>query len=88
MDESSDMKFSVITNWTRLAVLSCGLFGLFCSSGCLQSTVGGQTLPSAYYLRDDVQFHPAGQEFLLPNQQRVLEEYKLNRQSVDENLRE
>ncbi|WP_459556566.1 hypothetical protein [Lacunimicrobium album] len=43
-------------------------------TGC-QSTVGGQTLPSANYLRDDVQFFPAGSEDLIPNQRRALEEY-------------
>jgi hypothetical protein len=42
--------------------------------GC-QTTIGGQTLPSAYYLRDDVQYFPAGPEFLLPNTKRAIEEY-------------
>lgn len=43
-------------------------------TGC-QSTIGGQTLPSAHYLRDDVQFFPAGSEDLIPNQRRALEEF-------------
>lgn len=34
------------------------------SAGC-QVDVGGQTLPSAYYLSDDVQYFPAGPEFKL-----------------------
>ncbi len=46
--------------------------------GC-QTTVGGQTLPSAYYLQDDVEYFPAGPEFLLPNQVRAIEEYKAER---------
>jgi hypothetical protein len=33
-------------------------------TGC-QVDVGGQTLPSAYYLDDDVQYFPAGPEFKL-----------------------
>lgn len=33
-------------------------------TGC-QTTIGGQTLPSPDYLKDDVQFHPAGPEFKL-----------------------
>jgi hypothetical protein len=33
-------------------------------TGC-QVDVGGQTLPSAYYLQDDVQYYPAGPEFKL-----------------------
>jgi hypothetical protein len=53
------------------------------SSGCLsgpwawlQTTVGGQTLPSAYYLQDDVQYFPAGPQDKLFNERRALEQYK------------
>ncbi|NOX56628.1 MAG: hypothetical protein GXP27_19725, partial [Planctomycetes bacterium] len=35
-------------------------------TGC-QTSIGGQTLPSAYYLEDDVQYFPTGPEFLLTN---------------------
>jgi hypothetical protein len=45
------------------------------SSGC-QTTIGGQTLPSAHYLTDDIQFHPAGPEFLLPNTVQAMDEYR------------
>ena len=31
-------------------------------AGC-QVTRNGQTLPSPYYLDDDIQYHPAGSEF-------------------------
>jgi hypothetical protein len=56
-----------------------------CSSlGCLQSTIGGQTLPSAYYLRDDLQFFPAGPEFKLSRQVQALEEYKARQQGLPE----
>lgn len=41
------------------ALASCSLL-----TGC-QTTIGGQTLPSPDYLKDDVQFHPAGPEFKL-----------------------
>lgn len=54
-------------------------------SGC-QTTMGGQTLPSAYYLQDDVQYFPAGPEFLLPNQRRALEEYRTQRSGFDAEL--
>ncbi len=43
-------------------------------TGC-QSTVGGQTLPSPDFLRDDVQYFPTYSEDLIPNQRRALEEY-------------
>lgn len=85
------MKIFKSTKWTQLALLIAGLLTSVATSGCMpfagfQSTVGGQTLPSAYYLRDDVQFFPAGEEFLLPNQVRALEEYKANRLSIENNL--
>lgn len=60
-----------------LAVCTLPLVGVGC-----QSSVGGQTLPSAYYLTDDVQYFPAGPEFLLPNEARVLEEHRLEQQAA------
>jgi hypothetical protein len=69
----------------RLAVLSGGALSLLAAVGC-QSSIGGQTLPSAYYLRDDVQYFPAGPEFLLSNQERVLEEYRLEQQAMNQGL--
>ena len=41
------------------ALLSAASF-----SGC-QSSVGGLTLPSAYYFKDDIQYFPSGPEFKL-----------------------
>lgn len=55
-------------------VASCGL------TGC-QTSVGGQIMPSGYYLRDDVQFFPAGPEFLLYNTD---QQYKDRRQGTVE----
>ena len=54
---------------------------MFSAVGC-QTTVGGQTLPSPSYLKDDVQYFPAGPEFKLTNQVRALEEYKLEREKL------
>ena len=54
-------------------------------SGC-QTVMGGQTLPSAYYLRDDVQYHPAGPEFKLPNTVRALEDYRNQKAEFDTDL--
>ena len=36
-------------------------------TGCT-TTVGGQTLPSQFYLTDDVQYYPPGREFKLANE--------------------
>ena len=45
-----------------------------CTTGC-QIDVGGQTLPSPYYLTDDIQYFPAGPEFQLTNEARAMELY-------------
>lgn len=73
-----------ILHWPRLAILACGLLTATLNTGCaLQTHVAGQTLPSAYYLTDDIQYFPAGPEFLLPNQVQALEQYKLEQQQDD-----
>lgn len=57
---------------------------LFCSialTGC-QTSIGGQTLPSATYLDDDVQYFPAGPEFKLSNQVKAAQRYKLEQEQI------
>ena len=49
--------------WAAIA-LGLGLFVTVGMTGC-QVDVGGQTLPSPYYLSDDVQYFPAGPQFKL-----------------------
>ena len=44
-----------------------GLLALTGFTGC-QVSVGGQTLPSPYYINDDVQYFPSGNEFILQNE--------------------
>jgi hypothetical protein len=39
-------------------------------------------MPSAYYLRDDVQYFPHGPEFKLSRQVEAIEEYKLRQRGV------
>ncbi|MDG2382637.1 MAG: hypothetical protein P8N76_13290 [Pirellulaceae bacterium] len=46
----------------------------FAATGC-QVDVAGQTLPSPYYLSDDVQYFPAGPEFKLSNEAAAMEAY-------------
>jgi hypothetical protein len=53
------------------AILAAGL-GL---TGC-QVDVGGQTLPSAYYLQDDIQYFPAGPEFKLAKEAAAQKAYR------------
>ena len=78
------MNLNRLKRWPQLGLLACGLLST-AATGC-QTTIGGQTLPSAYYLDDDVQYFPAGPEFLLPNQVRALEEYKLQQAAIAEGL--
>ncbi len=78
------MKSSRITGWSRAVLFSLGLLAT-AAVGC-QSTISGQTLPSAYYLDDDVQFHPAGQEDRLPILRRNLDDYRLRQQNVADGI--
>ncbi len=57
--------------------------GVCCLTGC-QTSIGGQTLPSAYYLEDDIQYFPAGPEFLLTNEVRAIEQYKAERAELEQ----
>ncbi|MCA8999585.1 MAG: hypothetical protein KDA80_21500 [Planctomycetaceae bacterium] len=70
---------------TPVVLVFAGLvaFGGLC--GC-QTHMGGQTLPSAYYLRDDVQYFPAGPETQLPNKRRAIEEYKASQEVLADDL--
>lgn len=49
--------------WTAFG-LGLGLLMTIGLTGC-QVDVGGQTLPSPYYLSDDVQYFPTGPQFKL-----------------------
>ncbi len=44
--------------------LCTGLLVCLALTGC-QVETGGQTLPSPYYMQDDVQYYPPGPEFKL-----------------------
>ena len=90
------MKITGFKHWPRLCLLACASLSM-ASTGCgimafgplagmTQTSVGGQTMPSPAYLRDDVQFYPAGPEDKLANQRRALEEYRLQREAVENGL--
>ncbi len=67
---------------TSIVLTLAAGFCLVSSTGC-QVSLNGQTLPSPYYLQDDVQYFPAGPEFKLPREAAALKaaraEEKLNR---------
>jgi hypothetical protein len=58
----------------RFVVSGALVVMLLCSVGC-QIDVGGQTLPSPYYLTDDVQYFPAGPEFKLSEEAAAMRIY-------------
>ena len=58
----------------RIVTVGCALVGI-ATTGC-QVDVGGQTLPSAYYLQDDIQYFPAGPEFKLSKEAAAQKAYK------------
>ena len=65
---------SVGRGFARLLLAAVALGGLSLA-GC-QVDVGGQTLPSAYYLQDDIQYFPAGPEFKLSKEAAAQKAYK------------
>lgn len=80
------MDRKTIKRWTQAAFLAGGLgFLAVASTGC-QTVVGGQTLPSAYYLYDDVQYFPHGPEFVLSKEVEQHEEYRLRQQSIQQGI--
>jgi hypothetical protein len=58
-----------------LSLIVCGaaMISAVASTGC-QVSVGGQTLPSAYFMKDDVQYFPKGPEFKLSREAAALKE--------------
>jgi hypothetical protein len=52
---------------TKSALCGLGLLATLGLTGC-QVSVGGQTLPSPWYVSDDVQYFPSGPEFILQNE--------------------
>ncbi len=61
--------------WFRSSLLLAVAGAGVSLTGC-QVDVGGQTLPSGYYLQDDIQYFPAGPEFKLSKEAAALKEYR------------
>ncbi len=59
----------------RFFILFLVVLGVGPLVGC-KVDVSGQTLPSAYYLQDDIQYFPAGPEFKLSKEAAALKAYK------------
>ncbi len=59
----------------RWMLVGLGLFAVVGVTGC-QVDVGGQTLPSPYYMNDDVQYYAPGPEFKLQREAAALSQAK------------
>lgn len=66
------------TVWAMGAI---SLAAIFTATGC-QVDVGGQTLPSPYYMKDDVQYFAPGPEFKLAREAAALQQAKAQQQAV------
>lgn len=76
------MKTNKQGGWVHMTLCGLGVaLALSSSTGC-QITEGGQTLPSPWYLEDDVQYFAPDQEFKLSREAAQLEQFR-----ADEALR-
>ncbi|MBE6428606.1 MAG: hypothetical protein E7028_08530 [Planctomycetaceae bacterium] len=55
-------------------IIGICLFAAFSMTTGCQSNIGGQTLPSGYYLNDDVQYYSSGSRNNLQNETAKLQE--------------
>jgi len=62
--------------WLRSALCGISLAALAVGSTGCQVTEGGQTLPSPYYVQDDVQYFAPGPEFKLSREAAAQKAYK------------
>ncbi len=70
---------SSLPSWHGLGTLlsSLVIFASLAATGC-QMDIAGQTLPSPYYLSDDVQYYAPGPEFKLAREAATLKEQSAN----------
>ncbi len=59
--------------WITLVMCGAALFSSLAMTGC-QVSIGGQTLPSPFFLKDDIQYFPKGPEFKLSKEAAALRE--------------
>lgn len=73
------------TRWAGMLAGCCLAISCLTSTGC-QVDVAGQTLPSPYYMSDDVQYFPAGPEFKLSNEAAAMAAYEAEAAAAAEDL--
>ena len=67
------MKSRIRSRVVSMALCAAAALAACSTTGC-QVSIGGQTLPSPYYMSDDIQFFPKGHEFKLQNEAAALQE--------------
>ena len=77
MELSKKMNSQKKSRLLSIVLTGVAIVGAFASTGC-QTSIGGQTLPSAYYLRDDIQYFPKGPEFKLQREAAALKAARSN----------
>ena len=75
LDASSGVHSRASLRLARVVLLLAAATAGISSTGC-QVDVGGQTLPSGYYLQDDIQYFPAGPEFKLSKEAAAQKEFR------------
>lgn len=69
------MKIEISAPWLKGMLLGAIAIAPLTMTGC-QVSYGGQTLPSPYYLNDDIEYHPRGPEFKLSNEAAAMKRYE------------
>jgi hypothetical protein len=67
--------------WLRTALCTLGLTIVSLSSTGCQGVYNGQTLPSPWYILDDIQYFPPGTEFKLSREAAAMKAYKADLQA-------
>jgi hypothetical protein len=70
------MNVTKTPTWLRLLVCGLGIGMLTAANTGCQVNVAGQTLPSPYYMDDDVQYFAPGPEFKLQREAAAQKAYK------------
>lgn len=63
----------------RAILLGAGMLATLSLTGC-QVDVGGQTLPSPWYMKDDIQYFPPGPQFKLSREAAAMREHAAEQQ--------
>jgi hypothetical protein len=62
--------------WLHMSLAAASLAVLAVANTGCQVVEAGQTLPSPYYIQDDIQYFPTGPEFKLQREAAAMKAYK------------